>query len=168
MPVIDRINEWITRAVSWLIPLLVVELVYDTAARYLFNAPTAWSYDISYMLYGAVFMLAAGHTLHLDKHVRIETFYGRASLRARALIDAIGYLVFFFPVVGALVYFGSAFAYKSWSMWEAGGESMWQPPIYPFKTVLPVAAVLLFAQGLSEFSRSVILLLRGADANRQS
>ncbi len=168
METIDRLNEWVGRAVSWMVPILVLELVYDTIARYVFNAPTEWSYDISYMLYGAIFMLGAAHTLHVDRHVRIETIYGQLSVRSRALVDALGYLVFFFPVMGACIYYGGIFALKSWQMAELGADSMWQPPIYPFKAVLPVAAFLLMLQGIVEFIRCVGVAVREPDARRES
>lgn len=165
---IDRINAWVGKGVAWLVPLLILELVYDTAARYLFNAPTQWSYDISYMLYGTLFLAAAAYTLQKDKHVRIELVYDRLSPRGKAVIDCIGYLIFFFPPLLALVYFGTLFAWKSWVLLETGGESMWQPPIYPFKTVLPLASFLLLLQGLALFIRSVQTIWQGENADGQS
>lgn len=165
---IDRISAWAGKGVSWLVPILILELVYDTAARYLFNAPTMWSYDISYMLYGTIFLVAAAYTLQLDKHVRIELFYDRLSTRGQAIIDCLGYLVFFFPALLALIFYGTEFAIKSWKLLETGGESMWQPPIYPFKTILPLASILLFIQGLALFIRSVQTILQGAPRDGQS
>jgi TRAP-type mannitol/chloroaromatic compound transport system permease small subunit len=164
MNLIDRISTWVGKAVAWLVPILILELVYDTAARYLFNAPTSWSFDISYMLYGVIFMGGAAMTLQQDKHVRIEVIYGQLSARARAVIDAICYLIFFFPAVGVIVYYGALFAAKSWSLLETSDQSMWQPPIYPFKTVLPVAGALLFLQGLAEFARCVRTIVTGRSA----
>ncbi len=165
MELINRINKWVGKGAAWLVPILILELVYDTVARYVFNAPTAWSYDISYMLYGSIFMLGAAYTLQIDKHVRIETFYGKMSRKGKALIDAICYVLLFFPAVGSLIYFGGVFALKSWKLLEAGGDSMWQPAIYPFKTVLPVAAILLMLQGIVEFIHCVTFLIRGHDAD---
>lgn len=165
---ITRINTRITQGIAWLVPVLVLELVYDTAARYLFNAPTSWSYDISYMVYGVLFMMGAAHTLHVDKHVRIELFYDRLSARGKAIIDGLGYLIFFFPAMAILIYYGSLFAYKSWQLGETSGASMWQPPIYPFKAVLPLAAVLLLLQGMVEFARCLQTLLGSKDAERKS
>ena len=159
--VIDRISAWAGIGVSWLVPVLILELVYDTAARYLFNAPTQWSYDISYMLYGLIFLVAAAYTLQKDQHVRIELLYDRLSSRGKAAIDCIGYILFFFPALGALVAYGSIFAWKSWMLLETGNDSMWQPPIYPFKTVLPLAALLLLLQGLVLFLRSLRTLIKG-------
>jgi TRAP-type mannitol/chloroaromatic compound transport system permease small subunit len=158
---VDGLSEWVGKASAWLIPLLIAELVYDTVARYLFNAPTAWSYDISYMLYGAAFMGGAAYTLLLDEHVRIDVVYEKVSQTSRAFIDAFGYVVFFFPSMGALLYFGTEFTIKSWKLWEASGESMWSPPIYPFKTIIPITALLLIFQGIIQFSRCLISIWKG-------
>ncbi len=158
---IDRLSEWIGKASAWLIPLLIAELVYDTIARYVFNAPTAWSYDISYMLYGAAFMGGASYTLLLDEHVRIEVIYEKVSRRSRAIIDAIGYVIFFFPSMGALLYFGTEFTIKSWKLLETSGESMWSPPIYPFKTIIPITALLLILQGIVQFIRCLVSIKKG-------
>ena len=156
--IIDRISIAAGKVSAWLIPILIAELIYDTLARYLFNAPTAWSYDISYMLYGTAFMGSASYTLLYDEHVRIEVFYEKVSSRARALIDAICYILFFFPSMGALLYFGIDFTIKSWKLLETSGESMWSPPIYPFKTIIPIAALLLILQGIVQFSRCVMII----------
>jgi len=158
---IDRLSEWIGKASAWLIPLLIAELVYDTIARYVFNAPTAWSYDISYMLYGAAFMGGASYTLLLDEHVRIEVIYEKVSPKSRAVIDAIGYVIFFFPSMGALLYFGTEFTIKSWKILETSGESMWSPPIYPFKTIIPITALLLILQGIVQFVRCLVSIKKG-------
>ena len=168
MELIDRLSNWVARIAAWLVPVLVLELVYDTVARYIFNSPTEWSYDISYMLYGAIFMLGAAHTLRIDRHVRIETIYGRLTKKAKATVDALCYLILYFPAVGALVYFGAKFAYRSWAMAEAGGESMWQPPIYPFKTLLPLAALFLLLQGIVQFLRAIKVILGTDHADSES
>jgi TRAP-type mannitol/chloroaromatic compound transport system permease small subunit len=146
MKLIDQINKWAGKAVSWLVPILILELVYDTVARY---------------------VLGAAYTLQIDEHVRIETFYGKMSRKSKALIDAICYVLLFFPVMAVILYFGGLFALKSWKIMEAGGDSMWQPAIYPFKTVLPVAAFLLILQGTVEFIRCVAFLVSGNDVHRK-
>jgi TRAP-type mannitol/chloroaromatic compound transport system permease small subunit len=110
------------------------------------------------MLYGTIFMAGAAWTLLKDEHVRIEVLYERVSPRTRAFIDVMGYAVFFFPSMIALFYYGADFAIKSWKLMESSGESMWGPPIYPFKTVMPVAVLLLILQGIAQFLRSLISL----------
>lgn len=168
MEFLDRVNDWVAKAAAWLVPVLILELVYDTIARYVFNTPTEWSYDITYMLYGAIFMLGSAHTLRVNKHVRIETIYGRLSRRAKASVDALCYVILYFPLMIALIYFGGAFALRSWKMWEAGGESMWQPPIYPFKTILPLAALLLLMQGIVQFIRCIQVIAGKHNADSES
>ncbi len=138
--------------------------MYDTGARYLFNAPTIWSYDISSMLYGTLFMLGAAWTLQREEHVRIDLVADRLPPRGRAAVDVAGYVLFFFPAVGALTAYGASFALDSWMILERSGQSMWQPPIYIFKSVLPLAALLLLLQGLSRFCRSLRALGKGGAA----
>ena len=104
---------WSGKAVAWLMLPLVFELVYDSIARYAFNAPTIWSYDISYMLYGILFMIGGAYALLEESHIRIEVFYTSFSKRGKAITDAIGYLLFFFPSIGILFYYGIRGCYFS-------------------------------------------------------
>jgi TRAP-type mannitol/chloroaromatic compound transport system permease small subunit len=158
---IDKLSEFAGKTSAWLIAVLIFELVYDTVARYVFNAPTAWSYDISYMLYGSVFMGGAAYTLLLDEHVRIDIIYEKVSRRSRAIIDAVCYIVFFFPSMGVLLFYSTEFAIKSWKMLETSGESMWSPPIYPFKTVIPLTILFLILQGAVQFGRCLATITKG-------
>jgi TRAP-type mannitol/chloroaromatic compound transport system permease small subunit len=119
------------------------------------------------MLYGAIFMLGAPYTLRINRHVRIETVYDKLSPKSKALMDAVCYVLFFFPLMAAMIYFGTLFALKSWKILEVGGDSMWQPPIYPFKTLLPLAAVLLMLQGIMEFLKCIARLVRREDAGNK-
>lgn len=158
---IDRISTWLGRFSGWLIIILIGEVVYDTMARYLFNAPTGWSYDVTYMLYGAAFMGGGAWTLLHDEHVRIDLIYGKISDRYRAIADIIGYIVFFFPPVGTLVYFCAKYALNSWRMLEGSGETVWNPPIYPLKTFLAISLLILFLQGIIQFGRCLIVIKKG-------
>ena len=166
---IDKLSEFAGKASAWLIAVLIFELVYDTIARYVFNAPTTWSYDISYMLYGSAFMGGAAYTLLLDEHVRIDIIYEKVSPRSRAIIDAICYVVFFFPTMGALLFYSTGFTIRSWKMLEASGESMWSPPIYPFKTIIPLTVLLLILQGAVQFARCLVTIAKeNVAVNHQS
>lgn len=155
----DTISTWSGKIVAWLILPLVLELVYDTIARYLFNKPTIWSYDLSYMLSGTLFMLGGAYALLKGSHIRIEIFYTKLTKRNRAIADVIGYLIFFFPCVGALFYFGIDYAWESWQSLEKSLSSYWQPPIYYFKSVIPIAAFILLMQGIAEFTRAWSIIL---------
>jgi len=160
---VDRFSEWSGKAVAWTILFLVGELVYDSVARYAFNAPTVWSFDISYMIYSLLFMLGGAYTLLIDEHIRIDLIYKKVSLRTRAAIEIIGYLVLFFPVMAALVYFGIGFTIDSWRILEHQTLSYWGPPIYPFKALIPVAAILLLLQGIAQFIRSLLFIVKGEE-----
>ena len=157
---IDRISEWTGRIVKWLIFALIGALVYEVIARYAFGHPTAWSYDTSYIVYGSLFLLGAAYTLLVGGHVRIDVFYTRFSPRGRAIIDLVCYSVFFFPVMALLLNGGIEFAQSSWEIGERSAVSAWKLPIYPYKTVFPVAIFLLLIQGVAEFLRSLVMVAR--------
>jgi len=142
---VDRLSRWSGMAVAWLMLPLIFELVYDAVARYLFNAPTVWSFDLSYML------------------IRIEVFYIKFSERGKAIADVIGYLIFFFPAIGALFYFGIFYAAESWETLERSMSSYWSPPIYPFKTIIPLAAFLLLLQGIAKFINALAMIIKGKE-----
>jgi TRAP-type mannitol/chloroaromatic compound transport system permease small subunit len=131
---------------GWLIVPMTLAVSYEVAARYVFNAPTKWAYDVTYMLYGAQFMLAAAYTLLKGGHIRTDVFYERWSAKTRATIDAVSYVLFFFPGMLFILYAGAVEARQAWAINERAGG--W--PIYPFKAVIPVTAALLALQGLSE------------------
>lgn len=155
---IDRFSKRQAAVVCWLIFALIFTLTFEITARYFFGSPTLWAYDFTYIFYGCFFMLGAAYTLLVDQHVRIEFIHSAMPPRARTIVEIIGYLIFFFPAIGALLYFGIDFAWESWVVDEHAKQSIWAPPIYPFKTVLPVAAFLLFLQGMAKFIRCVASL----------
>jgi TRAP-type mannitol/chloroaromatic compound transport system permease small subunit len=158
---VDRLSEWMGYISSWLVLLLIAEITYDTLMRYLFNAPSGWSYDITYMLNGAAFMGGTAWTLLRDEHVRVDFFYGKMSAKSKAIADVIGYVVFFFPSLLVLLYFSTKFAVRSWRMLEGSGETVWNPPIYPLKTVLCITILALLLQGVVQFFRRITALKEG-------
>lgn len=159
--VIDAIGEWSGRIVAWLILPLVLGLTYEVISRYGFNAPTAWAYDTAYMLYGSHFMLGAGYCLLKKGHIRTDILYDRWSPRRQGWVDASSYLFLFFPGLIFFLLAGWDSALYSWSIREVSEASPWRPPIYPFKMVVPVTALLLLIQGVSEFLKSAYAALRG-------
>lgn len=131
---------------GWLIVPMTLAVSYEVVARYLFNAPTKWAYDVTYMLYGTQFMLAAAYTLLRGGHIRTDVFYERWSAKTRATIDMGSYVLFFFPGLLFILYAGMAEAHQAWAINERAGRF----PLYPFKAVVPVTAALLLLQGLAE------------------
>jgi TRAP-type mannitol/chloroaromatic compound transport system permease small subunit len=159
--VIDTISEWSGRIFTWLIVPLVAGTTYEVIVRYLFNAPTIWAYDLSYMLYGSHFMLGAGYTLLKGGHIRTDIFYQNWSTRTRGWVDALLYLFLFFPGMIFFFWMGGQEALHSWQIGERSDASPWRPIVYPLKMVLPVTALLLLVQGVSEFIKSLHMALRG-------
>lgn len=158
---IDMVSEWSGRLFCWLIIPLVAGATYEVIARYAFNAPTEWAYDLSYMLYGSHFMLGAAYTLLKGGHIRTDIFYQNWSPRTRGIVDATLYLLFFFPGILFFFWMGSVEAGQSWSIREVSDASPWRPIVYPFKTVIPIGAGLLLLQGISEFIKSAYIAARG-------
>ncbi len=158
---LDAIGEWSGRVVAWLVLPLVLGLAYEVIARYVFDAPTAWAYDIAYMLYGSHFMLGAGYCLLKKGHIRTDIFYAKWTPKRQGWVDAVSYLFLFFPGMVFFFLAGWDSAYLSWMVREVSEASPWRPPIYPFKMMVPLAALLLLIQGISEFLKSLHAALRG-------
>jgi TRAP-type mannitol/chloroaromatic compound transport system permease small subunit len=159
--VIDAVSEWSGRVFAWMIIPLVGGLTYEVVARYAFSAPTIWAYDLSYMLYGSHFMLGAAYTLLKGGHIRTDIFYQNWSPRTQGIVDALLYLLFFFPGMIFFLWMGGQEAWHAWEIRERSDASPWRPILYPFKAVIPVGALLLIVQGVSEFIKSAHLAWRG-------
>lgn len=154
---IDAVSTAAGWLAGWLIVPLALAVAYEVAARYVFNAPTRVVYHLTYLLYGSQFMLAAAFTLHRGGHIRTDVFYSRWSARTRATIDAVSYVLFFFPGLAFVLYAGAVEAHQSWLIGERAGRFS----LYPFKAVIPVSAALLLLQGLAELLRCARVIRGG-------
>jgi TRAP-type mannitol/chloroaromatic compound transport system permease small subunit len=158
---IDRFAEWSGVAVAWLMVPLVVAVTYEVTARYLFAAPTVWSFDITYMLYGAMFMLGAAYALRVGAHIRTDFFWERWSVRTRAIIDSVAYVAFFFPGIALFLWVGWDEAWYAYDIGETSEQTPWRPLLWPLKASIPLAAALLLLQGISELAKSLYAALTG-------
>jgi len=158
---IDTISDWSGRVTAWLIVPMTIAVTYEVVARHFFRAPTVWAFDVTYMLYGTHFMLGTAYTLMRVGHVRTDMLYQNWSIRRQNLIDAIGYLFFFFPAMALVLYFGWQEAAHSWAIGETSDASPWRPIVYPFKTVIPLTALLLLIQGVAELLKSLYAIRTG-------
>jgi TRAP-type mannitol/chloroaromatic compound transport system permease small subunit len=149
----DRLSQWVGHAFAWCIVILTLGISYEVVVRYAFRAPTTWSFDLGYMMYGALFFMAGAYTLARGGHVRVDILYRLWTPRAQAKLDLVLYLVFFFPGVIALIWAGAEHAAESWRYREVSIFSPTGVPLYPLKTLLPIGAVLLLLQGLAEVCR---------------
>lgn len=159
--VLDAVSIWSGKLVAWLILPMVGGLVYEVVARYAFDAPTEWAYDMTYMLYGSFFMLGAAFTLQRKGHIRTDVFYAQWSPRRQGAVDAACYLLFFFPGLIAFLVLTWDFFWISFQRAERIVTSPWMPIVYPFKAVMPAATLLLLLQGLSELLKSLYAALKG-------
>jgi TRAP-type mannitol/chloroaromatic compound transport system permease small subunit len=158
---IDRISMYVGKAFAWFVLALTLVTSYDILATKFFTAPTQWAYDVSIALYGSLFMMGGAYALSRNAHVRGDIFYRNWSVRAQATVDLILYILFFFPGIIALVSVGAQWAALSWNIRELSSQSPIQSPVYPFKTVIPVAAGFLLLQGIAEFIRCIIAVRTG-------
>jgi TRAP-type mannitol/chloroaromatic compound transport system permease small subunit len=152
---IDTFSDWSGKVLAWMILPLVFSLTYEGLARYVFNAPTLWAYDVSYMLYGALFMLGAHYTLLRGAHIRTDMLWDRFSVRTKGRIDAVAYIFFFFPAMILWFYASVDEAWNSFRMWELSEQTAWRPVLWPFKAIVPATALLLMVQGVSELLKSL-------------
>jgi len=153
--IIDRFTDIGGTLVGWLNVPLVLAVSYEVIARYFFHAPTIWSFDVTYMLYGTIFMLGAAYALHKGAHIRTDFFYERWSTRTKGMVDSISYLLFFFP---SLIMFLAASGNEAWYAYgirEVSEQTPWRPILWPYKTIVPLTCVLLMFQGVSETIKSV-------------
>ena len=158
---LDAVTRAVGRVVAWLIIPMVASLVYEVTARYVFDAPTIWAYDMTYMLYGTFFMLGSAWTLQRGGHIRTDTFYGEWPPRTRAIVDALCYLLLFLPAMAVFLKLGSEYFWKSFQQNERIVTSPWLPIVWPFKLVMPVTALLLILQGVSELIKSLRVIAKG-------
>jgi TRAP-type mannitol/chloroaromatic compound transport system permease small subunit len=156
---LSTLTGWLA---GWLMVPMTFAVTYEVIARYAFNRPTIWAYDTTYMLFSSQFMLAAAYTLLKGGHIRTDVFYERWSPRTRATVDAVSYVLFFFPGMAFVLYAGGVEAWHAWQIGERSDWSPWRPVIYPLKAVIPVTAALLLLQGFSELVKCARVIRRAA------
>jgi TRAP-type mannitol/chloroaromatic compound transport system permease small subunit len=156
----DRISMAVGKAFAWLIVVLMLLVVAEVFKRYALNAPTAWVFDVSNMIYGTLFMMGGAYTLCQDGHVRGDFFYGSAKPRTQATLDLVLYVLFFMPGVIALTWAGWTYAADSWAIHEQTFNA--DPlPLYPFKSIIPLAGLIVLLQGLAEILRCIVCIKTG-------
>ena len=163
---IDGISTWVGKAAAWLIIALMAVVCIEVFKRYLLNAPTAWIFDLDNMLYGSLFMLCGAYTLAQNAHVRGDFLYSSMRPRTQVTLDLVLYIVFFLPGIAALIYAGTDYAADSWRINEHSNVTADGPPVYHFKSVIPIAGALVMLQGVAEIVRCIVCLKTGAWPSR--
>lgn len=167
---IDRLSQWVGKAFAWCILVLCLATTYEVFVRYVLRAPTSWAFDVSYIMYGTLFMMAGAYALSRNAHVRGDFVYRLWPPRVQASIEIVLYFLFFFPGILALIYAGYDYAAESWSFRPYGfqgpfGEiSINSPagvPVSPLKTIIPIASFFLLLQGIAESIRCIQCIKNG-------
>jgi TRAP-type mannitol/chloroaromatic compound transport system permease small subunit len=150
---VDRLSTWMGQTFAWCILILTFGVSYEVFVRYVVVAPTAWAFDLSYTMYGALFMMAGAYTLARDGHVRGDFLYRLWPVRWQGAIDLVLFLLFYFPSVIALIWYGWPYFVQSWSFKETSVYSPASVPVWQIKALIPIAGVVLLMQGISEVVR---------------
>ena len=162
---VDSFTAWVGKAFAWCILLLAIGVAYEVFVRYALRDPTSWAFDLSYLMYGSLFMMAGAYALARDSHVRGDVIYRLWAPKTQAKVEFVVYFFFFFPGILALIFAGTDYALESWSYNYGRGEvSINSPagvPISQFKTILPVAGALLFLQGIAQVCRCIVCMKTG-------
>ena len=159
---IDTLSTWVGKAFAWLILVLTFGISYEVFVRYALRAPTTWAFDFSYINYGALFLMAGAYTLARNGHVRGDVLYRLWAPRTQASVDLVLYIIFFLPAVLAFMFAGWPYAFFSIQFREVSIFSPAGVPIFPLKTLIPIAGVFLLIQGVAEIIRCVLCIRRGA------
>ncbi len=157
----DSLSAWFGKAFGWLIILMTLGMSYEVFVRYLLNRPTAWALDVSFIMYGTLFMMGGAYTLSRGGHVRGDFIYRLWHPRTQARVDLVLYLLFFFPGVTALMVTGWKYAARSWSYAEVSVNSPAGIPIFQFKSAMVAAGILLFIQGIAQVFRCILCIREG-------
>lgn len=158
---IEGLSQWVGRAFGWCILILTLSVSYEVFVRYVLNAPTVWAFDMMVQMYGALFLMAGPYALAQDAHVRGDVLYRLFSVRWQARVDFTLYVLFFFPGMLALFWYGWEIAQDSWRYKEVSWNSPARVQIYFFKTLIPLAGFLLMLQGLAEMMRCWLAMRSG-------
>jgi len=155
---IEELSIWVGRAFGWCILILTLSIAYEVFVRYALNAPTLWAFDMSIQMYGALFLMAGSYALAQDTHVRADVLYRFLEPHWQARLDLVLYILFFFPGMLALVWFGWEIAMDSWRYKEVSWNSPARIQIYYFKTLIPLAGGLFILQGIAECMRCYLAI----------
>jgi len=158
---IDVFSKSIGHAFAWCVLVLTASTCYEVFMRYVLNSPTVWAFDISYMMYGALFMMSGAYAVSRNSHVRGDFLYRKWAVRTQAKVDMVLYLLFYFPAVFAMVYTGAQYSFESARILESSVNSPAGVPVWPLKMVIFVAGITLLIAGLGELMRCILCIRDG-------
>lgn len=167
LDIIDGISIWSGKIVRWLAMVLSLVVLYEIIARYLFNAPTIWAFDLAMMISSTMFLMGAAFIQYQKGHIRVDVIFNMLPKRVRSILDIIFFLLFFFPFTGVMVWWGTKIAYSAWVAEEISNTSQWGEPVYHWRFVIPLAFLLFGLQGFADFVRLIQSLFAAPDKKNQ-
>ncbi len=163
---IDQLSKSVGHAFAWCIVILTLGTSYEVFVRYVLDDPTSWAFDMSYILYGGLFLMSGAYALSRGAHVRGDIFYRLMPPRVQGSIELVLYIIFFYPGVIALAYSGWFYGIESLRINEVSVNSPVGVPIWQLKMIIPAAGALLMLQGFAEVLRCIICIRTGAWPDR--
>jgi len=158
---IDKINDGIGKVVSWIVIPLTLIIVIEVIRRRIFNNPSIWSFELGLFLFGTHFMLSVAYGLLHKSHVSVTLLTDKIfSRKLSVIIDLVLYFFLLIPFMIIVLIYGTNYAMGSWAQLETSW-SIWHPPLYPIKTIIPVSAILVLMQALSEILKKIKFIITG-------
>jgi len=154
-------SERIARIASWIVALLIISICYDVFMRYLFNAPTIWSYASSYMMGAALSVFGLAYVHSVGGNVRVDIIYNKFSPKVKLIVDLFFTIIFFFPLYGLLAYYFGINTWHAFVVKRYDINSIWYPVVWPYMTAITLGFVLLFVQGIATFLRDLKTFMKG-------
>ena len=155
---VDAFSKAIGHCFGWTVLVLTAGTCYEVFMRYVMNDPTSWAFDMSYMFYGALFLMSGAYALAADAHVRGDFIYRKWKPENQAKVDLVLYFIFYFPGVLALVFSGWSYGMESMRISEVSVNSPVGVPVWPLKMIIPMAGLTLLLQGAAEVCRCLVTI----------
>jgi len=158
---INRISEATGKVGKWTALALVLIGAYDAIARHFFNAPSDWAYDMLCMSGGVMYLLGASYDMRFNAHTRVDLFFNMLKPKPKTIVNLVASLLFFFPLVGMMLYEGIRYSIKAIQVNEVMFTSFWYPPAAPYRIIFSIGMLLLLIQGLANLAKDIVFLTRG-------
>lgn len=158
---INTLTEWIERFSRWLVAILVLVVTFGVILRYVFNAPNLWTYEVTIMTGACMYALGLAYAHRVDRHIRVDIFYGHLSYKWKGLVDLAGHMIFFFPLVLLVSYASISWAVNSWVTAERMSETGWYPPYGPTRTLIALGWTAFAVQGIAQCVRAIHQFKKG-------
>jgi len=158
---ITAINVYFMKGYRFVILAMMSFMLYEVVARYAFNVPTAWSYELTGMLFGVLWLFGAGYSLTRDEHIRLELLYKRLSTRKQGILDMVTW-VFFWFYIGVIAYYGWQSFWFSFTVMERS-RTYWGPLLWPWRLTVPIGCALLLLQGIVRYGHAVHKAVTGRE-----